>query len=131
MPTSHVSVKEFLSSLSPEQRTEAEALRSLVRSAHPGLTESIKWNSPNYSLDGTDLLTMNVPRSGALRLILHRGTSTAEDKAAQPEFDGDPMGLLTWHSNIRASLRMPASDAPQSARDDVVAVIRAWVATAT
>ena len=112
-------------------RADAETLRSLVRSAHPGLTETIKWNSPNYSLDGTDLLTMNVPRSGALRLILHRGTSTAEDKAAQPEFDGDPMGLLTWHSNIRASLRMPASDAPQGARDDVVAVIRAWVATAT
>ena len=127
MPTQYASVAEFLDALSPQRRSEAEALRSIVTAAHPGLVETIKWNSPNYSLGDTDLLTMNVPRSGALRLILHRGTSHAEDKGAAPEFDSDPTGLLTWHSNIRASLRMPASDAPASAHDDMVAVVRAWV----
>lgn len=121
-------VDEFLAALTPERRAEVDALRELVRTAHPELVESIKWNSPNFSLGDTDLLTVNVPRSGPVRLILHRGTTTAEDKSATPEFDGDPTGLLTWHSNIRASLRMPPADAPDSARDDVVAVLRAWVA---
>ncbi|NYF11158.1 hypothetical protein HDC94_002314 [Leifsonia sp. AK011] len=126
MPNQFRSIDEFLESLPPEGRREAETLRSLVTSAHPGLTESIKWNSPNYSLGDIDLLTMNVPRSGPLRLILHKGTKVAEDKAAAPQFDGDPDGLLTWHSNIRASVRMSASDS------DVIAnVIRAWVASAT
>lgn len=120
------SIDNFLESLPPEGRREAEALRSLITSAHSGLTESIKWNSPNYSLGDTDLLTMNVPRSGPLRLILHRGTKMAEDKTAAPQFDGDPDGLLTWHSNIRASLRMSESDS-----DAIAAVIRAWVASAT
>ena len=124
MPTAFTSVDQFLDSLPVDRRSEAETLRSLVNSAHPGLTESIKWNSPNYSLDGTDMLTMNVPPSGALRLILHRGTKVAEDRAAAPQFDGDPDGLLTWHSNIRASLRMSASDA-----DAIVSVIRVWAAS--
>ena len=126
MPNAHASVDDFLSALTAERRTEAETLRSVVLSAHPDLVESIKWNAPNYSLGETDVLTMNVPRSGSMRLILHRGTKVAEDKTAAPEFDGDPGGLLTWHSNIRASLRMTASDA-----DAILAVIRAWVASAT
>lgn len=125
MPAHFTSVDEYLDSLPLDRREDAEALRSLALSAHPGLTESIKWNSPNYSLGDTDLLTMNLPRSGPLRLILHRGTKVAEDKAAVPEFDGDPEGLLTWHSNIRASLRMPASDSAAA-----LAVVRAWVASA-
>ena len=120
-------VDEFLAALTPQRRAEVDSLRELVRMAHPGLDESIKWNSPNYSLGDTDLLTVNVPKSGPVRLILHRGTATAEDKSAAPEFDGDPTGLLTWHSNIRASLRMPPADAPDGPRDDVVAVLRAWV----
>lgn len=122
MPNVHDSVPDFLDALAPERRGEAELLRSLVLSAHPDLVESIKWNAPNYSLGNTDLLTMNVPRSGALRLILHRGTRHAEAKGAAPEFDDDPAGLLTWHSNIRASLRMDASDSHA-----IAAVIRAWI----
>ena len=129
MPTTFASVEDFLTALPAARREEAKALRSLALSAHPGLTESIKWNSPNYALNGTDLLTMNVPRSGPLRLILHRGTRVAEDKAAAPQFDGDPERLLTWHSNIRASLRMPTSNSDPSAHDSVAAVIRAWIAS--
>lgn len=127
MVVQYRTVEEFLAALTPERRAEVDSLRELVRTAHPELVESIKWNSPNYSLDETDLLTVNVPRSGPVRLILHRGTATAEDKSAAPEFDGDPTGLLTWHSNIRASLRMPPADAPASARDAVVAVLGSWV----
>jgi len=48
-----------------------EALCEIVRAPHPGLVESVKWNSPNWSLGGTDLLTVNVPGRGPVRLMLH------------------------------------------------------------
>lgn len=90
----------------------------MVRGVHPDLVESIKWNSPNWSLDGTDLLTVNAGPKGPVRLILHRGAVTPERKGVASSFAGDPDGLLTWHSDIRASL-IPGPGA--------AAVIRAWV----
>jgi hypothetical protein len=136
MPTpQHATVADFLDSLAPDRRAEVEALRAIVGDAHPGLVESIKWNSPNWSLDGADLLTVNVAGKGPVRLILHRGATIAEDKAAAPTFAGDPTGMLKWHSDIRASLAMPGLESLESLeslpslRDDIVAVVRAWVST--
>ena len=130
MPTQRATVAEFLAALAPPRRAEVEALCEIVRAAHPGLVESIKWNSPNWSLGGIDLLTVNVPGRGPVRLILHRGTTTAERKGAAPTFAGDPGGMLVWHSDIRASLAMPALDALDGVRAAMVAVVRAWVESA-
>ena len=123
MPTQFKTLAEFIAALTPEQRQEVEAVRDMVQCAHPELIESIKWNSPNWSLEGTDLLTVNVSRAGAVRLILHRGATNAENASATSSFSGDRGGLLKWHSDIRASLELPAD----VAREEVVAVIRAWV----
>lgn len=127
MPTPYSTVAQFFAAVDPERRAEVVKLCGIVRSAHPELVESVKWNSPNWSLDGADLLTLNVPRTGPVRLILHRGATTVEHKTAASTFTGDPRGMLGWHSNIRASLAMPAADALDDARAEMVAVIRAWV----
>lgn len=118
----HASVADFLAAQNPDARTAVEALRTLVKDAEPRLVEIVKWNSPSYTLDGEDRLTVNVGRSGDVRLILHRGTAQVETKGAASTFSGDPDGLLTWHSDVRASLA--AADAG-AARD----VVRAWLAS--
>jgi hypothetical protein len=123
MPDKYRTVAEFLAAQTPEARERVEVLRELVADAAPELTETIKWNSPNWVLGSQDLLTVNVGRSGETRLVLHRGTQIAEDKGAKPEFEGDPLGLLTWHSDIRASLPAP----PVAQWADAAAVVRAWV----
>jgi hypothetical protein len=99
-----------------------------VHEAEPSLTEIVKWNSPDYTLDGVDRLTINAAGKGPVRLILHFGTERSEDKGAAPTFTGDPDDLLTWHSNIRASLPMPATEQLPAERDAIISVIRAWLA---
>ncbi|MFE6964239.1 DUF1801 domain-containing protein [Agromyces sp. NPDC057679] len=126
-------VDEFLAAQQPARRAQVDALRALVREAEPRLVEIVKWNSPDYTLDGVDRLTINAAGRGPVRLILHFGTARAEDRGAEPSFAGDPEGLLTWHSNIRASLVAPeveSASQPEdaAARARVVAVIRAWLA---
>lgn len=129
MPTErYASVDEFLAAHEPTRRADVETLRDLVREAEPALTEIVKWNSPDYTLDGVDRLTINAAGTGPVRLILHFGTERAEDKGAAPTFTGDPDGLLTWHSDIRASLALPGATELDGKRDAVVAVIRAWLA---
>lgn len=128
MPERFVTVDEFLAAQSPERRADVEALRALVLEAEPGLSEIVKWNSPNYVLGGVDRLTINAAGKGPARLILHFGTGRAEDTAAAPAFAGDPEGLLTWHSNIRASLALPQAAELAAKREAILELIRAWLA---
>ena len=107
MPTKFATVNEFLDAQPPERRDTVEWLRALVAEADPRLVEIVEWNSPDYTLDGVDRLTINAAGNGPVRLILHFGTDRAEDEDLEPTFAGDPEELLTWHSDIRASLCSP------------------------
>lgn len=113
-------VQEYLQALPDDSRAEVETLRAIVADAHPDVTEIIKWNSPSYVLDGVDRLTISAAGKGPVRLVLHFGTERAEVKGAAHGFDGDPGGLLTWHSDIRASMTVTE---PGAMRD----VVRAWL----
>lgn len=128
MPERFETVDEFLAAQSPERRADVGALRVLVLEAEPRLSEIVKWNSPSYVLDGVDRLTINAAGNGPVRLILHFGTRRAEDTAAAPAFAGDPEGLLTWHSNIRASLALPQAAELAAKREAILELIRAWLA---
>lgn len=130
MPERFTTVDEFIAAQAPEQRAAVESLRALVREAEPALTEIVKWNSPDYTLDGVDRLTINAVGTRPVRLILHFGTGRTEDKGAAPTFSGDPEGLLTWHSDVRASLVMPTAAELEGKRGAIIAVIRAWLSEA-
>lgn len=128
MPSSFASVAEYLAAKTPDQRAEIESLRALVMEADPELVEILKWNSPSYTLHGVDRLTIHAANAGPVRLIMHFGARRVEDKGAAPTFDGDPEGLLRWHSDIRASLTLPPAPEFALRRDSMLAVIRAWLA---
>jgi Domain of unknown function (DU1801) len=127
MPERFATVDEFLNAQRPQRRADVESLRALVHEAEPALSEIVKWNSPNYTRGGVDRLTINAAGEGPVRLILHFGTERVEDKNVAPTFSGDPDGLLTWHSNIRASLALPTAPELEGERDGIISVIRAWL----
>ena len=126
MAATYRTVEEFLAAQPPGRRAEIEVLRQTVLSADSELSEHVKWNSPSYVLNGTDRVTVNVHARG-VRLILHWGTRIAEDKTAAPTFDGDPFGLLTWHSNIRASIGVTDLADLRAKQDQIRDVVRRWL----
>ena len=93
-------VTRFLDGLNHPFRAEIEELRVSIVNAHGGLTETIKWNGPNYSLDKADRITMRIHPPGKIQLIFHRGAKVQE----QPEnrLLNDDAGLLIWKENDRA-----------------------------
>jgi hypothetical protein len=125
MVTRYSTVDEYLADLEPGRLAQVQQLRTIVLAARPGVVEHIKWNSPSYVVDGVDRATMS--GHGVLRLVLHAGVDIAEDKKARPTFDGDPDGLLEWHSNIRASIAFADLDAVTGRRDAVGAVVARWL----
>ncbi|WP_306231366.1 DUF1801 domain-containing protein [Agrococcus beijingensis] len=129
MPERFATVDAFLDAQTPERRAEVGRMRSLVHEAEPALVEVVKWNSPSWTLDGVDRLTVSAAGKGPVLLVLHFGTERAEQRGAAPAgFAGDPEGLLRWRSDIRATLETPTAAELPERRDALVAVIRAWLA---
>lgn len=127
MVTTYRSVDEYRAAQPDDRRALVDALRDVVREADPAVREIVKWNSPSYELDGADLATINAQGRSGVRLILHRGATEAENVDAASTFTGDPHGLLTWHSDIRASLPVTDLAALAGQHEAVVAVVRAWL----
>ena len=122
------SVEHYLAAQTTARLPVIEALRALVHEACPTAQEHIKWNSPSYVVDGVDQATISAQGKDGVRLVLHRGATTAEKTDAPSTFAGDPQGLLTWHSDIRASLLVTDLADLTAKRAAAVEVVRAWLA---
>jgi hypothetical protein len=127
MATNYQSVDEYLQDQPADRRDAINVLREIVLTARPGVTEIVKWNSPSFVYQREDRITMNASAKDAVRLILHAGVSTVEDKQATPTFTGDPDGLLHWHSNIRASLAVTDAAEAADKRAVIAALVGNWL----
>ncbi|MFV3127439.1 DUF1801 domain-containing protein [Niveispirillum sp. KHB5.9] len=127
-PKAYKSVEEFLSDLSDESLAVTEGLRTLIKAAHPGLVEQVKWNAPSFSLDGTDLITLGVERDGSIRLVLHRGAKVKDSDGFR--FD-DPSRLARWPSPDRGVVVVKDADGLAAKITELSNLIKRWVAAAT
>ncbi|MBL7817872.1 MAG: DUF1801 domain-containing protein [Saprospiraceae bacterium] len=64
-------LNRYMSQLDYPLKTEVEALRNIIKSAHSALLERIKWNAPSYYVHETDLLTFNIKSEKEILLIFH------------------------------------------------------------
>lgn len=66
-------VTNFLDELSHPLRNEIEFLRNCILLTNKNLTESIKWNAPNFCINDEDRITMRIHPPKQIQLIFHRG----------------------------------------------------------
>ena len=115
----------FLDGLDGATRATVEALRAIILAADPGLDETIKWSAPSYAHRGEDRITLNLARSGGVRVILHRG-ATVKD-ASVFRFD-DPDRLARWPTADRGVVQVSDAAEIDARRDALGDLIRRWIA---
>lgn len=104
------------------RKAEILALRSLILTAEPGLTERIKWNAPSYGRPD-DRITMRLQPADRLELIFHRGAKAVDTPLAFT----DASGLLDWVAADRAVVRFAPGDVERHS-SALPALVRAWIA---
>ncbi|NYD67517.1 DUF1801 domain-containing protein [Agromyces atrinae] len=102
-----------------------ESLTSIVTVLRgvPGVTESVKWNSPNYALTD-DFATLQLRRDDAIQVVLHTG---AKAKPEHPAIvvDALPAGAR-WAGHNRLVLTYREAALSPDDRALLAAVVRAW-----
>lgn len=110
----------------PSAAEMVELVRSAVRAADPAITETVKWNAPNFVVAGVDRVTLRLPPRGGLQVIFHRGAVKRTD--LDTFSFTDPTGRLAWPAPDRGVLSLAD---PADARESAAAItelVAAWIA---
>jgi hypothetical protein len=122
-------VQAFLHSLEHGRKDEVEAVREITLSAHPGVTERIKWNAPSFCVDGDDRITFRLQPGDRVELVFHRGARRRGDAATFSFEDGS--GILRWVARDRALVTFRNADDVEAKRAALKDLVHRWmIATA-
>ena len=121
-------VTAFLDAQHHPLRNLIEQLRSCILLADDRLSENIKWQGPNYSVEGNDRITMKIQPPKSVQLVFHRGA-----KKQMPLIEkiiDDPSSLLAWKENDRAIATFKSAPEFEAHRSTLTHLIKKWI-TAT
>jgi hypothetical protein len=118
----------YLDTLDHTRKAEVLALRDLILNAVPGLTETVKWNAPNYGRGDADRITMRLHPGNRLQLILHRGAKAGVDDLFRFE---DPDKLISWAAPDRGVITIKDAADLATKAAAMSEIFRRWVAMTT
>ena len=102
-------------------------LRQAILAADPAIVENEKWNSPNFTYDGVDRVTLRIRPQGGVQIIFHRGATKRADVDSFT-FD-DPTGRLDWPAPDRGVLRIDDLAEAEAMSAEITQLVRRWIQT--
>lgn len=122
-------VAAFLVGLNHSLRDEIECLRKIIMSTEFELTEGIKWNGPNYSINGEDRITIRIHPQKQLHVIFHRGAKVKEP--LEERLLGEKYDILTWKENDRAIASFKSLLEIQEHSEIIREIVEKWIEATT
>ena len=117
-------VDRYLDGLPSEFAGPLARLRDGIRGVAPtGAVENIKWNGPNYALDGVDRVTVGTDPRGKVRIVMHRGVKIVDAEGFN--FDDDT-GLVRWAAVDRGVIALDPAEIDVH-HDEIVALVDRWL----
>ena len=123
------SVTRFVKAQNHPLEEEINILRQNVLSANKLLSENIKWNGPNYTVNGEDRITMRMNPPNQLQLIFHRGAKVL--KQPEEKLIKEDTNLLVWKTNDRAVLTFKNREAIEKNKVALTVIINDWLRATT
>ena len=122
-------VTTFLDSQPHPFRAEIEQLRICILQANDELTESIKWNRPNYSFAGNDRITMRIHPPKQVQLVFHTGAKVKE--RPKQKLIEESSGLLQWKTADRAIATFQTMASIEENKQALTTIIKEWIRATT
>jgi hypothetical protein len=118
-------VDEYLAGLLHPRKSDIPRTRAAILASDPELSETIKWNAPNFVFAGEDRVTFRLRPGDRVDLVLHRGARKRVDSDSFV-FD-DESGLITWAAPDRGVISIAEGPGLDDALRTILPVIHSWV----
>jgi uncharacterized protein YdhG (YjbR/CyaY superfamily) len=122
-------VDAFLASLEHPLIAEIQQVRTIIKAANIDLQENIKWNAPNYALNGVDCITMSLSNKKKIQIIFHRGAK--KQSIPDVKWINDTSGILDWKTNDRAIATFNNIADIESQKDHFKDIVNKWLCSST
>ena len=94
-------VEEYMAALEHPLKAEMEALRTIIKEAHPSIGERIKWNAPSYYA-ATDMVTFNPRAATHVHLVFHHpAIESVSSPILEGEYKGRRMAYFTTMEEVK------------------------------
>lgn len=123
------SVLEFLDAKALPHRDVIDALRKLIKESVPELQENIKWNGPNFSLNGEDRITLRIHPETQVQVVFHCGAKTV--KPLEERLLREDHGILQWKGTDRAVATFKTRKEIEQKKDILKEIVAEWIRTST
>jgi hypothetical protein len=110
---------KFLDTARHSLGREIDRLRTIILNANAAIRENIKWNGPNYSIDGEGRITMRIHPPTLVQVVFHRGAKV------KPLRSG---GLIAWKADDRGVVTFSGMDDILQHQETFANMVQAWSA---
>lgn len=117
-------VEEFMARLEHPHKDVVSKARAEILKSNSNITESIKWNAPNFLYKGEDRVTFRLNPSPTLQVIFHRGAKVKDGSGFKFE---DEMQVLKWASSDRGIYEFNTSGDVDGQIADLVTLVNRWM----
>ncbi len=118
-------VSIFLDELKHPLRAEIELLRNIILNSNSTLVENIKWNAPNYVVNGNDRVTLKINPPKNILIILHCGAKTQTQPTKK--LINHTCKALSWKDNNRAIITLNNKQNIITNQNDITQIINLWL----
>lgn len=115
----------YMAALEHPLKPVIEALRQILRTSDPEVSESIKWNAPSYAL-ADHFATFKLRPETAVQIVLHTGAKVKKEVTAF-KID-DPDKLLSWAAPDRCLLTFRSLDEVETRSEALRQILNQWIA---
>lgn len=119
-------IKTYMKELVHPQKSEIEYLRKSIHSALPGAEENVKWNAPNFTINGIDCITLKINPPGKLYIVFHCGVKP--NKQLNKENFAEHTAILTWKDEFRAVMVFTGMDEIERSKKEIQTICKKWAA---
>jgi len=118
-------VTQLINELNPPLIQAIEYLRELILSVELELTETIKWNGPNYQYKQEDRITLRIQDIKQVQIIFHRGAKVK----VQPinHLIEDEFNLLVFKENDRAIYSIRSYEEVVNHATSIQTLVQRWL----
>jgi hypothetical protein len=118
-------VETFLTELDSPFKSEMLAVRQIILTTNPNITEEIKWNVPSFCTS-QHFATFHLRAKDSLGIVLHLGAKV-RDTAVTGIKISDPESLLEWLGADRAMVKFYNLNDIESKKLAFVNIIQQWI----
>lgn len=100
-------------------------MRKLILDVRPEIREIIKWNSPSYTFQGKDCITLRIQPLPHFQMVLHGGPKG--NNSIPRESFSDPEGIVEWKDATRAVLTLTRKPLTPEWQEHIRNILLEWL----